>query len=484
MGGAWPGAKLESPAAMRRHWLAGIFAFCGIWAILVAVFSNDAVHQLWGRMSAVGYGVAILAVFAVRHKRMADIALWVAFLGALVVPLAWMASKGLTPLGGLYQPEVKVVAESGWQLIHHGTPYKAATMYAKDTTQYDYNPYLPVMALFGVPWALFGNGLLTDPRVWFGAVFLVVFWYALRRAGARDPWRWTLLIAATPVIAFELAVGGTDVPMVAFLCLGFAFVWQTATDGAARSALTGSADGPAAVVQAAPVLAGLALGIGASMKATAWPALLVAAVLLWGRNGKRAVGRFALAILGTIVVCVGPFAISRPRTLWSNTIDFPLGLTKAVSPAASPLPGHLIAHAWPHWGHIIVVALLGLTGVAVALGFVIRPPRTVTRAVLLLAGAMTLMFVLAPATRFGYFIYPAGLAIWVLAVHFGGRDEAQPPATPDPGEPPAKTSTSPPTTPAARPAAEQSEQSRRSTTAALAAEGSAASARWTRGRPA
>jgi hypothetical protein len=470
---------------MRRRWLAGIFAFCASWAVLVAVFSNDGVHQLWGRMSAVGYGVALLAVFAVRHKRMADIAIWAAFLGALVIPLAWMASKGLPYLGGLYQPEVKVVAESGWSLIHHGTPYSAATTYAKDTHQYDYNPYLPVMALFGLPWALFGNGLLTDPRLWFGAVFLVVFWYALRRAGARDPWRWTVLVAATPVIAFELAVGGTDVPMVAFLCLGFAFLWQTGLDGAVRSALAASDGEPGTPeIAAAPMLAGLALGIGASMKATAWPALLVAAVLLGVRNGRRAVGRFALAVLATIVVCVGPFAITRPRTLWSNTIDFPLGLTKSVSPAASPLPGHLIAHYWPGGGHTLVVALLGLAGVAIALAFVFRPPRTVTWGVLALAGAMSLMFVLAPATRFGYFIYPAALAIWVLAVHYGGQDEEELPVTPDPGALPAKTSTTPPTTPAARPAAGQSELSRRNTTAALAAEGSAASARWTRGRPA
>ena len=41
------------------------------------------------------------------------------------------------------------------------------------------------------------------------------------------------------------------------------------------------------------------------------------------------------------------------------------------------------------------------------------------RAVVLLAGAMTLMFVLAPSTRFGYFIYPAGLAIWVFAARAG-----------------------------------------------------------------
>ena len=40
------------------------------------------------------------------------------------------------------------------------------------------------MAAFGIPQALLGQGLLTDPRIWFGAVFLVVFAVALRIAGA------------------------------------------------------------------------------------------------------------------------------------------------------------------------------------------------------------------------------------------------------------------------------------------------------------
>ena len=36
------------------------------------------------------------------------------------------------------------------------------------------------------------------PSVWFGVAFLLVFWLALRNGGARDPWRWTVLVAATP----------------------------------------------------------------------------------------------------------------------------------------------------------------------------------------------------------------------------------------------------------------------------------------------
>jgi hypothetical protein len=380
---------------MRRRWLAGIFAISALWAIMVAVISNDHVHQLWGEMAAVGYGLALAVVLVLRHARTADIALGVSFLGGLLTPLGWLAAKGL------WQPEVGVVANSGWALIHQGTPYADPAVLAGTTNADAYNPYLPVMSLFGLPRAFFDLGLLTDPRVWFGAVFLLVFWLALREGGARDPGRWAVLAAGSPVIAFELAVGGTDVPMVAFLCLGFAYLWVRK-----------------------PVLAGLALGIGASMKATAWPALLVAVALLWVQEGGRAVRRFVLAALGVLAVCLGPFIIGHPKAIVVNTIMFPLGLASVKSDARSPLPGYLIASTWPGTGHTIVVVMLAIAGLAVAASLVFKPPRSVPRAVVLLAGAMTLMFVLAPSTRVGYFIYPAGLAVWVLATWAGRRADA------------------------------------------------------------
>jgi hypothetical protein len=120
-------------------------------------------------------------------------------------------------------------------------------------------------------------------------------------------------------------------------------------------------------------------------------------------------------------VCVGPFAVSDPKALVVNTIKFPLGLAGITSAAQSPLPGEIISKTWPGTGHTIVVAMLVLAGVAVAASLVFKPPRSVPRAVVLLAGAMSLMFVLAPSTRFGYFIYPAGLAIWLLAVWVGRK---------------------------------------------------------------
>ena len=414
---------------MRRRWLAGIFAISVGWAVLVAVFSSDSVHRLWGVMAACGYTLALLAVIAIRSARASDLALGLSFVGGLIAPLTWMAAKGLE------QPEVWVVARSGWTLIHHGTPYASAAALAATRNPNAYNPYLPVMALFGVPRALFNLGLLTDPRIWFGVVFLIVFWLALRRGGALDPWRWLILVAGSPVIAFELAVGGTDVPMVGFLCLGFALLYHQG-----RSASVGFA-----------VLAGLALGIAAAMKATAWPALVVAVVLLVVRDGRKAAWAFALTALGVVAVCVGPFFAIHPKSVFDNTIKFPLGLASVQSAASSPLLGHIIASTWHSAGHTVVVVLLVLAGVAVALSLVFRPPRSVSRAVVLLAGAMTLMFLLAPSTRFGYFIYPAMLAIWLFAVR-GGRLEGGGTTTPDPDGPAASSHTTAPTIGVERPA--------------------------------
>jgi len=160
------------------------------------------------------------------------------------------------------------------------------------------------------------------------------------------------------------------------------------------------------------------------MKATAWPGLAVAIVLLVATAGWRVAGRFTAVAVAVTAVCVGPF-LAHPQALVVNTIEFPLGLLNIRSDAASPLPGHLLSEAG-HAGHTAAVVLLVLAGLAVALTLLLRPPKSVPRAVFLLVWAMTLMFLLAPSTRFGYFIYPGTLALWLLAV-LAGRDAGVPP---------------------------------------------------------
>ena len=402
----------QSVVTMPRTWLVGGLVACALFGGGVSLFSSDPLHRLWGLSGACAYALAALAVLAWRSRATlgVDVALTVIICGAILIPLLWMVATGHG------EPEVGVVANSAQTLIKQGTPYKSSQALAATTNPNLYNPYLPLMAAFGVPQALFGHGLLTDPRVWFGVVFLIVFAFALRIAGARDSVRWALLMTASPVIAFELCVGGTDVPMVAFMCLGFALLWR--------------------VQGANPITAGLALGVASSMKATAWPALVVAFSLLYVRDGPRAAWRFTAVALAVVAVIVGPFAILKPGSLVKNTILFPLGLASVKSQAASPLLGHVLA-ATGVVGHTIVVVLLIGSGLAIAVSLVIRPPRDVPAATVRLVIGLTAMFVLAPSTRFGYFIYPAALVLWLYVAKVGRTPVApEPDEGPSPGPSP------------------------------------------------
>jgi hypothetical protein len=400
--------RWQSVVTMPRVWLIAALVGCALFAGGVSVFTTDSLHRLWGVAAACAYALAALVVMAWKSRSTTgvDIALGVMICGAILAPLLWMIWTGHG------EPEVGVVANSARTLIKHGTPYRSAKVLATATDPNEYNPYLPLMAAFGVPQAVAGHGPLTDPRIWFGLVFLTVFACALKVAGARDCTRWALLLTASPVIAFELCVGGTDVPMVAFMCLGFALLWRRAAHS--------------------PVTAGLALGVASSMKATAWPALAVAFSLLYIRDGKRAAWRFTAVALSVVAAIVGPFAVLKPGALVKNTILFPLGLASVRSQAASPLLGHVLAQTGVV-GHTIVVILLIGSGLAIAVSLVVRPPRDVPAATIRLVLGLSAMFVLAPSTRFGYFIYPAAMVVWLLVAREGRRAAGPGPSPGTPG---------------------------------------------------
>jgi Glycosyltransferase family 87 len=380
----------HSPTAIPRPLLAATFAACAVFAGGLGLFSHYDSHRLWGLFAAPAYLLAATAVLAWRPRGV-DLALVLSFGGALAAPLSVLAAKGM------WQPEVGVITRSASLLVHHGSPYEAPAVLAASHDPNMYNPYLPVMALFGLPRVLLGPGLLTDPRIWFCLVFIAAFGAALALAGARDVLRWTALVTATPVIAFSLTVGGTDVPVLALLCLGLALLWR----------------------RPQPVIAGIVLGLAAATKATAWPALIIAMTLLGVRDGGRAAARFAVAALAAAAALIGPVAAVWPRALAENTILFPLGLASIKSQAASPLPGHLLADTG-HVGRMIAVGALALAGLGVIGSLAVRPPRDVPSAAWRLIIGLALMFTLAPATRFGYFMYPLGLWAW-LAVTAAAR---------------------------------------------------------------
>ena len=100
------------------------------------------------------------------------------------------------------------------------------------------------------------------------------------------------------------------------------------------------------------------------------------------------------------------------------------------SPAASPLPGHLIAETGPA-GHVVAFVLVGAAAVAMLVWLVRRPPASGSDAVLRVAVGLGALILLTPATRYGYLVYPLVLLGAHLTFRVAGT-EAAPPAQPSP----------------------------------------------------
>ncbi|MEU5456216.1 hypothetical protein [Streptomyces globisporus] len=361
------------------------WALCAAAALGLAAWSSLGPHRVWGAAAALGYLAAALLAARGRTPRTAGA---VALAGAVLLPLLWLLAVDRAQL------EVRVVARSAGLLLAEGTPYLQHPVVPED-----FNPYLPGMAVFGLPEAVAGPGPLTDPRLWMGAAFLGALALALP-AGARSaPLRW---IAACPLVALPLAVGGVDLPVAGLMCLGLALA------GRGRAGA-----------------AGVALGVAAALKWTAWPAIPVALALLAAafrsadrgeghRPADRAAARCGLVALLTAAVLLLPAALRAPGAFRAHVVDFPLGLTDAVSSAASPLPGHLLATHVPG-GRTLALLLLGVSALLLALSLVLRPPATPADAAARLALGLLLAIAFMPASRFGYLVHPLVLVVWAAA---------------------------------------------------------------------
>jgi hypothetical protein len=148
------------------------------------------------------------------------------------------------------------------------------------------------------------------------------------------------------------------------------------------------------------------------------------AAMFAARDGARAAYRFLAAVVVTglaLIALLAPavlFKRGAATALVQNSVLFPLGLTRYKTPAESLLPGHLLSSMGTA-GHVISVGLLLAAGVAIAVSLVIRPPRDVPAAIWRLSIGLTLMFLLGPNVRFGYFIYPFGLIGWLALTRLG-----------------------------------------------------------------
>jgi Glycosyltransferase family 87 len=379
----------------HRSWLdrRGVTAAYGAFAAYAAIAALTTTGQdrAWALWALPGYGAAFILLWRGRGWTPA---LPVSLALALVAPLislfaTWPLTAGMV-----------VIGRSAELLLRDGLPYLPQ---GQLSSWMSYNPYLPAMALFGMPRAAGLTGLAGHPGVWIAlatiAVLMAAAWFivphqAIRCPGCRrDVLRFTAFAAASPVIALNLAVITTDPPVLALMLLSLAL--------AARPSMA--------------VRAGLVLGVACALKDTAWPEIPVLAAMFWSRDGARAAGRFAAASViaaAVLFAAMAPAAFTRPSAVIQNAVLFPLGLTRHETPAESLLPGHLLASTGPE-GHLLAVALLLAAAAAIGVSLIVRPPRDVDAAALRLAIGLAAMFTLGPNDRFGYFIYPLGLLGWL-----------------------------------------------------------------------
>lgn len=403
-----------------------LYGAAALFAGATALFSTIALYRVWGEF-AVGPYLAALAVsiHLVRRRRRGEDGgvgprrargrLWLllfVFLGATVAPLAVeVALRSDGDPSAHVQPEVVVIEQGGIRLAHGQHLYHAVVSdghvvsAVRGEPSYEaFFPYLPLMAAFGLPASTHHPVRLTDARIFFSLVTLLVLASALLlcRWPREGKLRTLQFLAVLPTAALPLATGGDDMPIVAFLLLAMVLAQRRR-----------------------PGASGLVLGVVSAMKFTAWPLAALALFAARDRDGRRAPGRMALgmaAVAGPVVV---PFVLQNPHAFVVNVILFPLGLAGVASPAASPLPGHLLVTAFPSLHRVLPLTVAAVGGAALVRHLLRRPPTTAAEATSLAAWVMLVAIVFAPATRIGYLVYPIDFFVWAHLLREADRTERE-----------------------------------------------------------
>jgi hypothetical protein len=427
-------APSHTGEAAPLRWDLGFYLACLAFALPTALVSEFYGYRVWGTFATVAYGFGaahsgylLLAARSGRTPRGALGSRWcgiaaVALL-AMILPLALLVIRRhtgvdwlITPFSWAAQPEVWVIERSADLLLHHGTPYVDVTALGRAPVVNDYTPYGPVMAVFGLPRALFGGtpltDALTDARWMFALAACACVLGTLKLLKwPRVPVGAAQLALACPLTALTLAVAGPDLAIVGLLVLSCALA---ATGRVAWS--------------------GLVLALVVSAKLIVAPAAAVLAVLVLVRRGPvrrearldwAALARFAAALVATTAALHLPVYLVDPAAFVEHVFRFPLGMGVVRSPAASPLPGHLIAETGPV-GQVAAFVLVGAAAVAMVLWLVRRPPANGSAALLRIAVGLGALILLTPATRYGYLVYPLVL----LGAHLAFRVAEVPTAPP------------------------------------------------------
>lgn len=386
-----------------------------LFAAGTAVFSEFYGYRVWGNFATVGYLLAAaLTGFALLSRTGPTLsktllsrwtAVGVAGLVAGVLPLLVLIFRrapdfrwGRWPWSFPAQPEVWVVERSADLLLANGTPYPDLDLLGRAPHPDDYTPYGPSMTVFGLPRALFGDGAFTDARVAFAVATVLIVVAAFAVLGwPRVPVTAAQVAAVSPLTLLTATVAGDDLPVIALIVLATALAYRDR-----------------------PGWAGVACALVVTMKLTALPALGVLAVAVFVR--RKRVADLAIFLGGTLVATaaiVVPVFLADTATFVEHVILYPAGLGRAGSPAQSPLPGHLIAELGPV-GHAVSLALLAVAACVIVAWLLLRPPRDPAGATLRIAVALGTAILLAPATRWGYLVYPLALLGAMVGFAFVG----------------------------------------------------------------
>ncbi len=382
-----------SSLALYRQWAElaiGPFIFGTVASVILAAMGRRRAHRTGPPVRAPG-----------RRQWVGRIAIaTVVFAGATAIPLGleilWRSDGDP---GSHVQPEVTVIERGGQQIFKGKDPYHEVTnpdgkivYHAHGESTVDtFLPYLPIMTVFGIPSERKHDVALTDARIFFSLATLLVAAIALWLcpADGRRKMRALQVIAILPTAALPLATGGDDMVVVAFLLLAMVLAQRRQ-----------------------PFASGVVLGIVSAMKFTAWPLAALALFAARNRKGER---RPLTMFFGMLVVAgpvVGWYALQGPWAFFDNVVLFPLGLSGVKSPAASPLPGHLIVSAFPFLHRVLPVVVGTVGGLLLAWYLYKRPPQTAAQVCKVAGVVMAVITLLAPATRIGYLLYPINFFVW------------------------------------------------------------------------
>ena len=398
-----------------------LYAASAVFALVTIYTSTNALYQVWGRMAlspfALGALASLVVTLVVRHlRRRQKGALtarqhrhtWVArlavalcvFVGSLAIPLGFEILWRFDGVPGSHlQPEVTAVEVGGQDIVHGQDPYHPLVRlhhpvkyHAPGQPEFaGFLPYLPLMAMMGIPSEVWPTNGLSDARIFFCVITIGVAGaaLALSRAEGRRKIRALQALVILPLASIPLATGGDDIPVVAFLLLAMVLAQRRH-----------------------PFAAGVALGIASAMKFTAWPVALLALFAARGRNGERKPLSMVAGILVVAVPAIFPFVLKGPFALVDDVVLFPLGLSAIPSTAASALPGHVLVTAFPSLSRALPLSVGLVLAVVLARHLYKHPPRTAAEVCTIAGVVMSVLILLAPNPRVGYLLYPINFFVW------------------------------------------------------------------------